>query len=757
MPKCGQWGWLMVGLGIAPLLLLLPVGMMRGPVPEWSIILSLVGFLVAGVLAGKEKGNRRARFKSGLFRGFLLIFPLMISLVILPSLTTWCPPLPTGMRINFLWAPLPGILLGAVLGAVGKGGVKRACKRLWTFVLWTGLFSGAQVLLGPRMAPYHPVTGKLSFHFSSGEGGEGTEAILFAWGVLIWAALRIWREDLSGAKKRRVARGQAFAVLAWMLLGDPFGGGVGILFRASRETVAVWPANQPEIVVTTAKGWSLRHPEKVGDVQRLAMVAATLAREHREKLGLGVERPLTLHLLLEEGEQLFWTGVNRVDFVKPWQGTIHMSSLRPSIPHLSHEMVHAILASKGPWPFRVPWSTTIVEGAAVALAEFTDTDEGQWAHVAFAKRAQEAPTEVLGGLAFWTGNFRTSYKRSGGLMGYLLQSRGKEAFLALYANADWEEAFGKPPEDALSEWGLYLEGLDVPQRARRDSERLYAAQPRFREACLVRWQTAINSESPWEKYISMVRNEDPKLNRPGGRYFELLVSSIALGGFWKTDSLVDWEEAWEWLNRSPFQPSEITGSALTASRQRAHDDLTVARTIWHLGWDSAPDDAWKGAALSSRSYWDPDQEVNLLEQLGPFEPGLSPSRRLSISWLPQWRQVFPERLWSTSTSLLPESESCPLLLGVEDGGEAWDLWMVLVCGSPLAPPEIVSLAGELEPWALRWMGTKVLGWAESTYASNPQQTVDRLLTLERLDNSWVGSPRLGRIRRLANTFLEGAK
>lgn len=739
------------GLALAALPWFLPAGLARSLAPEWGMALSLLAFVAAG-LAAAAPGLPWPRWRRGLFHALLLVGPAVAALSLAPGLTTFCPPLPAPFATFAPWAPLPPALLGAALGAVGRPGLRPAWGRVGWFLLASALFTGLQVYLGPRISPYHPATGKLAFHFSSGGWDASPQAIAFA-ALTAAAALLLL---LAAAARSPWARAAAALTLAagvpsWLLWGDAWGGGVGLRFRAAYRSISAWPAAAPEVEVLVAGD----DPAWVGGPERrlanqLAARAGALARDHRQRLGLPPGPPIKVYLLEEAADEVLWTGVNKVDFVKPWQGALYLSNPQAGTVHLSHELAHAVLGAVGPPPFGVPLNTTVVEGAAVALSEFMDEEEGQWRHVAFAPRLAAGPTEVLGGLSFWTGNFQTSYLRAGGLIGYLLQTRGTEAFLSFYRRPNWASAFGKPPAEALREWGAYLSSLEVPERVRRESAALYARPPGFLEACVAPWSphlAALAKESPKALaglYALAEAGADPRLALPGAKDLRTALADRAL----RTNTPINPSLALEWLGESAF-----AGAYNAAAERRRAEDFGAAADWVGRALSAAPSEDWRFHLLAWSAEWQEDP-APALAALGALEPSLPFA--LALRWRGEWEASGASAPWRRATSLYPGPDNCE---GVPLEGWAdptLQAYAAALCGPPAATPDTVALINTLPPAERRWLLQRIQGFAASGLGASggPAAALARLDTIGLVDSEWAQSPALGRIRLLAEALLE---
>lgn len=742
-PARGPRAAVAAGLALGLLPWFLPAGMARAAVPEWGMALSLAGFIAAGLGAAKAGGPLR-RWAGGVAPALIVVAPATLSLQAAPALTTWCPPLGGAYASWAPWAPLPAILLGSALGAVGRPGARPAWGRLGWFLLASSAFAFLQVLAGPRMSPYHPALGKAAFHFSTGGWDASGQAVRFALLVAVAAGLLVAH---AAWPRLRAASLTLLAVLVvwWAALGDHWGGGVGAGFRRAFAPVASWPAEAPEVeVLATGR------PDGAG---RLAARAGALARDHRERLGLPYGGPLRIYLFASDEEEAFWTGVDRVDFVKPWQGTVHLSRPEPGTTHLSHELAHAVLAAVGPPPLRVPLSPVAVEGAAVAMSEFMDTEEGQWRHVAFADGAAEAPVEILGAAAFWAGNFRLSYQRSGGLLGWLLMTQGPGPFKEWYRTLDWEEAFGAGPEDLLPRWGAYLASLEVPDRARRESALLYAARPRYLDACVVPWPGHLAALSREDEglveNLALIaagsRTPGSRADSPGADDLRQALADRALRG---QTGAPDLDTAIRWTREQDRWHAEWRAAGIAEEE----GDLLQAAARGRRALAGAPTPEWRLVIGARLEAWDPLHSVaEAAEDLEASTPW-----RLMWEWRGEWGRRRGSVGWSRVAWVRPGS-GCGELAPVASGSVSPSLrvWGALACGPPAATEETLTALAALDEPTRRWMLQRVVAFAQADLGpgGDPLSAMARADTVGRADATWGESPALGRIRLLAEALL----
>jgi tetratricopeptide (TPR) repeat protein len=188
-------------------------------------------------------------------------------------------------------------------------------------------------------------------------------------------------------------------------------------------------------------------------------------------LGGAPTETIRVYLYRDEKEKKALVGAGRTQFAKPWRYELHLND-RP-FPHttLHHELAHVMAASVGSGPFRVTtrWGVWplmgVIEGFAVAA---DDPIQGeltlhQWA--AGMRRQKLAPDmrKLMGTEGFYQAAPTRAYTVAGSFLRYLADTYGPEKVRVLYAHADFQEAYGRPLDELVTEWEKHLDSLPLDE------------------------------------------------------------------------------------------------------------------------------------------------------------------------------------------------------------------------------------------------------------------------------------------------------
>lgn len=205
------------------------------------------------------------------------------------------------------------------------------------------------------------------------------------------------------------------------------------------------------------------------------------AQSIRRFLGLdaGGER-ITVFAFRDEAQKARLMGAGRTSVAKPWRREVYVNLAGFPHPVLEHELAHVILGDLAPRPFRIPALVAgllpapgLIEGGAVAV---------EWAPDVMSPHGWAAAMDRLGllpeagdlvGVGFLGHAAGLAYTAMGSFIRRLIETRGTCAFRRLYAQADFEAAYGRPLEDLWAEWRAWLATVPL------DDARLDAARARF--------------------------------------------------------------------------------------------------------------------------------------------------------------------------------------------------------------------------------------------------------------------------------------
>lgn len=224
--------------------------------------------------------------------------------------------------------------------------------------------------------------------------------------------------------------------------------------------------------------------------------AEALLEDHRFRLSrlearLGIRHPRKIESFVygSPAQKRALMGGSRVDIARPWLDQIHLNRLSYGDPVLQHELAHVVLGGVSPGPFHVPFrgiapQMALVEGAAEALEPAGGpllTHE--WA--AALRRAALDPDilAIMGPGGFWSQPAGKAYVAAGSFLGWLLETRGPEAFLAAYDSGDLEAAYGQPLPALVRGWQAWLDQLVLPEDAIALAVQRYDRQGVFARVC----------------------------------------------------------------------------------------------------------------------------------------------------------------------------------------------------------------------------------------------------------------------------------
>jgi hypothetical protein len=162
-------------------------------------------------------------------------------------------------------------------------------------------------------------------------------------------------------------------------------------------------------------------------------------------------------------------GARRVEVAKPWLREIHLTRPGFGASVVRHELAHVVLGRDAPGPLNIPALARIfphaalVEGAAEALEWSSgDLTLHQWSAALRRLGLEVDIADLMGSDGFYGQPPGKAYTLSGSFMRWLLETRGSAAFRAVYADADFQAAYGHPLATLVTAWRGFLDGLDLP-------------------------------------------------------------------------------------------------------------------------------------------------------------------------------------------------------------------------------------------------------------------------------------------------------
>ncbi len=214
----------------------------------------------------------------------------------------------------------------------------------------------------------------------------------------------------------------------------------------------------------------IHFPETISEEEQDELVAAHTYYLQALKEQLKITNLKPIHSYVYESpkqkEQLM--GGSNTMIAKPWLNEIHIHQTAPPHPILAHELVHAIARTFGSKllgvsaKFEVLVNMGIVEGLAEALTPVRGPLDLHQAAKALFLSSKAPPLEkIIASPFFWTQSARRAYSLSGSFIRFLLENHGAEPLKLVYANADFDRAYGKPLQTLIEEWRTFIDNVEL--------------------------------------------------------------------------------------------------------------------------------------------------------------------------------------------------------------------------------------------------------------------------------------------------------
>lgn len=229
-----------------------------------------------------------------------------------------------------------------------------------------------------------------------------------------------------------------------------------------------------------------------GDARRLGRDCDVRVTQAERVLGVRHRAPVTAFFFRSADEKRALMGASNTYIAKPWRDEVYLQIGEWPHPVLFHEVVHVVAGSVGPGPFHISGgvggllpSPGVIEGVAVAVA--WEPQDGltphQWAR-AMLDLDLAPPLSGVDGLSFLLQPASRAYTASGSFVRWILDTRGSAAVRTLYRTGSFEEALGRPLEEAERDWHRFLrEEVDLPDEARALAELRFSRPGIFGQIC----------------------------------------------------------------------------------------------------------------------------------------------------------------------------------------------------------------------------------------------------------------------------------
>jgi len=173
-------------------------------------------------------------------------------------------------------------------------------------------------------------------------------------------------------------------------------------------------------------------------------------------------RNIDIYIFPNSDDLYEYVGTREASITKPWKHAIYIA--KPNLRSLKHELVHAVLADYGSFPFGISWSTGLTEGVAVAMEQdydgIRDCDEMS-ARIIQMKLAHGV-ADIMQPSGFLSSASAQSYELSGSFSHYLLYRFGAEKYLRLYKETDFKEIYAQSLPSLESDWRNWLKKYQMP-------------------------------------------------------------------------------------------------------------------------------------------------------------------------------------------------------------------------------------------------------------------------------------------------------
>lgn len=175
-------------------------------------------------------------------------------------------------------------------------------------------------------------------------------------------------------------------------------------------------------------------------------------------------------------------GARHTQVARPWAKEIHIHGFAHPHPVLKHELAHVFAAELNRGLLGVPATLGlipnigIVEGVAVAA----DWPGGEltihgWARAMRALELAPDPRRTLDVFGFWSISSARAYTVAGSFVRWLVDTRGIDAFGALYAGGGFEEAYGESLDALVTAWEAFIDAEPLSE------DDLLVAEHRFKQ------------------------------------------------------------------------------------------------------------------------------------------------------------------------------------------------------------------------------------------------------------------------------------
>ena len=401
-----------------------------------------------------------------------------------------------GAGLDFwLVIPLVSVVIGQTLGWVVA-----SLSRRWRWTLALG-FLGAELLaFGWRLAFEPPIVG-YSLLFGWFPGSIYDEALNLP-GALRWyramgllfclaAAFALelrWRGGRglgwSGAAVAVLAFGGLGSAVAWR--GDKLG------FSIDRAQIIEELGAQVEtehFIITYS-------PSALGPAQ-VALIKEDHEYRYAELARFFDEDPVAwkgrkIHSIVypDRASQSRLMGSRGTLVARPWTHEMNIRWDGIGDEALAHELAHIFTAPFGGGPFRLATqggvliNLGLIEGIALA-ADWPADELTPHESVAAMRQMDMAPdlAALFRPEGFWAQPGGKAYTTMGSFVRWLVDSRGIAPFKQVYADGDFEAAYGVGVDALIDEWGAFIDAIPVEGERREQARHRFGRNSIFEKMC----------------------------------------------------------------------------------------------------------------------------------------------------------------------------------------------------------------------------------------------------------------------------------
>jgi tetratricopeptide (TPR) repeat protein len=429
----------------------------------------------------------------------------------------------------FVLLLVPSVVVTSAI-AVLIGALTERWRSAFAVVVLVVLLSAGQTLypivFGPQVFAYNHLAGFLPGPLYDEVLQVPSGLYWFQLTTLLWAAVCIFA-TLALVTKQGWWRPLLLGVAALGLEAD----GVNLGFRSSDEVVA-------ESLGASVKRGSLvvHFPAEYDENQRALLLDDVSFRFQQVSSFLGETSPandaasqlVTVWVYRSAQEKQRLVGAAATQFAKPWRHEIHINAMPFPHPVVKHELVHAMAAVWSPQLFRVPTNWLVphvglIEGLAVAADNpVDDLTLTQWAAAMKKKTLLPDVSTLMQPQGFYRAPPSRAYTTAGAFLRFLHERFGAAKLRTLYAQGDFEVAYGRPLDALAREFEQYLDNVTIDVSAMNQAFARFSKGSLFDRTCareVVGLEASLASASAGEAlttYQAMMRLQPNELSHAWG-------------------------------------------------------------------------------------------------------------------------------------------------------------------------------------------------------------------------------------------------